>query len=63
MTEREREEIVMFLKRDQLVSDKCRPVPPARLSRRAKAGLWTLRVFAIAMSAMVVYTFIVQLGH
>jgi hypothetical protein len=62
MTEREREEMVMFLERDQLVSDKSRPVPRARLSRRATVGLWALRVFAIVVSAMVVYTFISQLA-
>jgi hypothetical protein len=62
MTEREREEMVMFLERDQLVSDKSRPVPRARLSRRATMGLWALRVFAIVVSAMVVYTFISQLA-
>ncbi len=63
MTEREREEMVMYLERDQLVADRTRPVPPARLSRRASAGLWGLRVFVVITSAMVVYTFISQLGH
>jgi hypothetical protein len=63
MTEREREEIVMFLERDQLVSDTSRPVPRARLSRRATVGLWALRIFAIVVSAMVVYTFVSQLGQ
>jgi hypothetical protein len=61
MTDREREELVMYLERDQLVSDKSRPVPPARLSRRVKVGMWALRVFALVVSAMVVYTFIAQL--
>jgi hypothetical protein len=63
MTEREREELVMFLERDQLVSDTSRPVPRARLSRRATIGLWALRVFAIVVSAMVVFTFVSQLGR
>ena len=61
MTDREREELVMYLERDQLVSDKGRPVPRARLSRRVSVGLWALRVFAFVVSAMVVYTFIAQL--
>jgi len=63
MTDREREELVMYLERDQLVSDKRRPVPRARLSSRVEMALWALRVFALVVSAMVVYTFIVQLGH
>jgi len=61
MTDAEREELVMFLERDQLVSDRARPVAPARLSPRARAGLWALRVVAILLSAMVVYTFIAHL--
>jgi hypothetical protein len=61
MTDREREELVMYLERDQLVSDTGQPVPLARLGRRAKAGLWALRVFALVVSAMVIYTFIAQL--
>ena len=61
MTEREREELVMYLERDQLASDRGRPVPRARLSGRATAGLWALRVFCVVVSAMVVYTFIAQL--
>ena len=63
MTDREREELVMYLERDQLVSDRGRPVPRARLSRRVEAGLWALRAFALVVSAMVVYTFIAQLGQ
>ena len=62
MTERERQELISFLESDQLTSARSRPVGPARLGRRAKLGLWALRVFALAMSAMVIYTFIAQLG-
>jgi hypothetical protein len=62
MTQAEREELVMFLERDQLVSDRSRPVPRAGLGPRARAGLWALRVFAVVLSAMVVYTFIAQLA-
>ncbi len=52
----------MFLERDQLVTDKLRPIPPARLSACASAALWALRVFVLVVSAMVVYTFVAQLG-
>jgi hypothetical protein len=55
------EELIMHLERDQLVSETARPVPPAVLGRRAVVGLWALRVFAILVSAMVVYTFIARL--
>lgn len=61
MTDREREELVMYLERDQLTSDTGRPVAPALLSSRVRIGLWALRVFALVVSAMVVYTFIAQL--
>jgi hypothetical protein len=33
------------------------------LSSRAVAALWALRVFVVAMSAMVIYVFIYQLGQ
>jgi hypothetical protein len=38
------------------------PLPRARLSRGAQIGLWALRIFAIALTAMVVYTFVVQVA-
>ena len=53
----------MYLERDQLVADKNRPVPRARLGPRASAGWWALRVLVIVMAVLVVYTFIAQLGH
>jgi len=55
------EELVAFLERDQLVCDRARPLPRASLSRRAEIGLWALRVFALVVSAMVIYTFVHQL--
>jgi hypothetical protein len=61
MTEREREELVMYLERDQLVADKSRPVSRALLSHRARMALWALRVVTLVLSAMVIYTFIAQL--
>jgi hypothetical protein len=57
----EEEEMIMHLERDQLVSETLRPVPPAVLGRRAVLGLWALRVFAIVVSLMVIYTFIALL--
>ena len=50
-----------YLESDQLLAQRSRPLPPARLSRRARRGLWLLRVVSIALSAMVVYAFIAQL--
>jgi hypothetical protein len=61
-TERD-QELVMYLERDQLVEQTARPLRPASLSRRAKAGLWALRVLVTVLAAMVVYTFVWQLGH
>jgi hypothetical protein len=57
----EEEEMIMHLERDQLVSETLRPVPPAVLGRRAVLGLWALRVFAILVSLMVIYTFVARL--
>jgi hypothetical protein len=55
------EELIMHLERDQLVAETFRPVAPARLGRRALLGLWALRVFAVLVSAMVLYTFLARL--
>ena len=59
--ERSQDEQVMHLDRGQLVAETSRPVPRAALSARAVAGLWALRVFAVLVSLMVIYTFIDQL--
>ena len=59
--ERFQDEQVMHLDRGQLVAETSRPVPRAALSARAAAGLWALRVFAVLVSLMVIYTFIDQL--
>ena len=55
------EELIMNLERDQFVAETSRPVARARLGARATAALWALRVFAVTVSAMVVYTFVVLL--
>jgi hypothetical protein len=57
----EDEELIMYLERDQLVSDRSKPVARARLGRRATQALWTLRIFVVVVSFMVIYTFIAQL--
>jgi hypothetical protein len=61
MTEEDRQRLIEYLEADQLVSDTSRPVPRARPSRPAKAALWALRVFALIMSLLVIYTFAAQL--
>ena len=63
MTESERQELVMFLERDQLVVDTAQPVQRLALSRSMNTALWALRVFVIVVSAMVIYTFVSQLAH
>jgi hypothetical protein len=60
--ERAEDELIMHLERDQFVSETARPVPRAALSRAAVTGLWALRVFVVLVSAMVIYTFVVNLG-
>ncbi len=55
------EQPVIFLEREQLASDRSIAVPPAQLSGRARAALLLLRVFALIVSFMVIYTFVSQL--
>jgi len=55
------DEQVIHLEHGQLVAETSRPVPRAALSAPAAAGLWALRVFAVLVSLMVIYTFIDQL--
>jgi hypothetical protein len=55
-------EHAVFLEPGQLTTATRRPVPRARLGRRAMIALWALRVLVIILSAMVIYTFFSQLG-
>jgi hypothetical protein len=55
------DETIMHLERDQFVAETSQPVARAPLSPRATAALWALRLFAVVVSLMVVYTFIRQL--
>jgi hypothetical protein len=56
------EQAAMHLEPGQLVSETSRPVPRAALSAGAAAGLLALRVFAVIVGLMVIYTFMGQLG-
>jgi hypothetical protein len=51
------------LELDQFVARTSRPVQRAVPGPRAQAALWALRVAAIVLGAMVIYTFVYQLGH
>ena len=55
-------EPAVFLEPGQLTVATQRPVPRARLGRRAMIALWALRVLVIILSAMVIYTFFSHLG-
>ena len=55
-------ETLAYLEPAQLVSDTSRRLPRVTLGPRAGAGLWALRLFAIILSLMVIYTFVSQLG-
>jgi hypothetical protein len=57
----EPEEFVGYLERDQLETETDKHLPRAPLSPRAQVGLWALRIFVLAVSVMVIYTFISQL--
>ncbi len=59
--ERFEDELIMHLERAQFVAETSRPVPLMRLGAGATAALWALRIFVLVVSAMVIYTFVVQL--
>jgi hypothetical protein len=54
-------ELIMHLEPDQLVAETFRPVARARLGRKTTLALWALRVFAVLVSLMVLYTFVQRL--
>ncbi len=56
-------ELEHHLEPDQLARERARPLAPARLRRRTDAALWALRIAALLLSAMVIYTFVSTLGH
>jgi hypothetical protein len=55
------DELIGHLERDQYVAVASLPVARAALGRRTRMALWALRVFALLVSAMVIYTFVTQL--
>ncbi len=55
------EDLIGFLERDQLVADTSRPVPKAVLPARVRGALWALRVFAVLVSLLVIYTVLQRL--
>jgi hypothetical protein len=59
---RAQDELIEDLERDQFVVETSRPLGRASLGRYARASLWALRVFVLVVGAMVIYTFIDQLG-
>lgn len=56
------EELIEFLERDQLSTDRARRVPAAELAPRVQIALWALRIFALVVSALVIYTFVATLS-
>lgn len=57
------EDLIEALEPDQLVYAKDRHLRRRRLTTRAEVGLWALRLFVFAMSAMVVYVFVANLSR
>ena len=57
------EDPAMALARERAAASDQLPVPRAPLSPRTRSALWALRIFVIILSAMVIYTFVSQLGH
>jgi hypothetical protein len=53
----------VFLEPAQLTAATQQPVPRARLGQGTMTALWGLRVVVIILSAMVIYTFVCQLGR
>ena len=52
------EDLIESLEPDQLVVEMDKPVSRRRMSRYTTAGLWTLRVFLLTVTAMVMYAFV-----
>ena len=55
------EDLIQSLEPDQLVVEMDKPVSRRRLSGRAIAGLWALRVFLLTITGMVIYAFVAGL--
>lgn len=57
------EDLVEALEPDQLVYARDRRLPQRALGGWAQVGLWALRLFVLATTALVVYTFVASLSH
>jgi len=57
------EDLIAGLEPDQLVQATDRPLPQIRFSRRAAAALWLLRIFVVAVAALVIYVFAVDVAR
>jgi hypothetical protein len=55
------EELVLFLEPDQLVADRRRPLPRAKLSPRLTAFLLFARIAVTVFAGLAIYTFAAQL--
>ena len=56
------EDLVEALEPDQLVYARDLRLPQRALGGWAQAGLWALRLFVLATTALVIYTFVVSLS-
>lgn len=55
------DQLIELLEPDQLVTVTSAPVPRAVLTSRVRAVLWALRIFALLLTTMVIFTFISEL--
>lgn len=56
------EDLIEALEPDQLVDAMEVKLPQVKLGGWIQAGLWALRLFVLAMTALVVYTFVAGLA-
>lgn len=58
-------ELIEGLEPDQLIETSSVPLPLLQLSHPWRIALWALRVFALLITTLVVYTFVAKLriGH
>lgn len=57
------EDLIESLEPDQLVSATHIAVPRRHLQGAVAAGLWALRIFLLAVTAMVIYVFVVGIAR
>lgn len=56
-------ELVDGLEPDQMSVAASRPLPRMELGHAANAAFWAVRIFVLAMAALVAYTFVVSVLH